>query len=485
MSNFVTIGCVKRPILVVRYALACVAVASVALVGRELHVNATTMALGFLLVVLCVSAAWGLRCAVVAAVAATLVFNYFFLPPVGTFSIRDPQNWVDLFAFLATAVIASRLAEAARREARNANERRREVEQLYEFSQRLLVSDNAVSLLNVIPGFVVDVFDVRVAAVSVVERSDIYRSRPEPEGLDTRDLQLVGVRGEPNLDTQRELAILPLRMGTRVVGSVGVSGNLPSRGTLEALSSVIAIAIERAGAIERLTHAEAARESEQLRTLLLDSVTHEFRTPLTGIKAAVTSLLSTQPLEPGERTELLTIINEESDRLNRLVGEAAEMAQLQAGQVELELAPHNIREAVDKALVETKLALAKHTVEVQIPADLPEVRLDVARIGEVLIHLLENAAKYSPPNSVIHLSAEVRGRTLMTSVADHGPGIDDFEQALIFDKFYRGRNQRVLVQGSGMGLAISRAIIEAHGGSIGVTSQMGRGSVFYFVLPEG
>ena len=468
-----------------RYSVACGAVAAVAMAGRVLHVNVTTMALGFLLVVLCVSATWGLRCAGAAALASTLVFNYLFLPPVGTFTISDPQNWVALFAFFATAVIASRLAERARREAQNANDRRREVERLYEFSQRLLVSDHAAALLNTIPGFVVDAFDVRAAAVSVADRSDVYRSRPEPEGLDTHDLQLVGLRGEPNIDSERGVAILPLRMGTRVVGSLGVAGHLPSRGTLEALSSVIAIAIERAGAIERLTHAEAARESEQLRTLLLDSVTHEFRTPLTGIKAAVTSLLSSQPLEPSERNELLMIINEESDRLNRLVGEAAEMAQLQAGEVKLELASHDIRDAVDRALAETKLALAKHTVEVLIPEGLPPVRMDVLRIAEVLIHFLENAAKYSPPNSAIHLSAEVRNRTLMTSVADHGPGIDEFEQPLIFDKFYRGRNQRLLVQGAGMGLAISKAIVEAHGGTIGVTSQLGRGSVFYFVLPEG
>ncbi len=474
-----------KPVVIFRYAVACAAVVAVAAVGRWLHVNVTTMALGFLLVVLCVSATWGLRCAVAAAVAATLAFNYFFLPPVGTFTVSDPQNWVALFAFLVTAVIASRLAERARREAENANARRREVERLYEFSQQLLVSDNSAALLNAIPGYVVDAFYVRAAAVSLAERSDIYRSQSEPDGLDLHDLQLVGVRGEPNIDMEREVAFMPLRMGTRVVGSLGVAGALPSRGTLEALSGIIAIAIERAGAIERLTHAEAARESEQLRTVLLDSVTHEFRTPLTSIKAAVTSLLSAQPLEQSERQELLMVIDEESDRLNRLVGEAAEMAQLQAGEVKLELAPHDIREAVDRALVEAKTALAKHSVEVQIPAGLPPVRMDVLRIGEVLIHLLENAAKYSPAQTAIHVSAEVRGHSLMISIADHGPGIDEFEQPLIFDKFYRGRNQRMRVQGAGMGLAISKAIVEAHGGSIGVTSQLGRGSVFYFVLPEG
>jgi len=119
----------------------------------------------------------------------------------------------------------------------------------------------------------------------------------------------------------------------------------------------------------------------------------------------------------------------------------------------------------------------------QLPADLPPVRMDVARIEEVIAQLLENAAKYSAPDSPIHIAAEARGRMLMTSVTDRGPGIDDFEQALIFDKFYRGRDQRLRVQGTGMGLAIAKAIVEAHGGQIGITSQLGHGSVLYFNLP--
>jgi two-component system sensor histidine kinase KdpD len=137
---------------------------------------------------------------------------------------------------------------------------------------------------------------------------------------------------------------------------------------------------------------------------------------------------------------------------------------------------------VDDALKECKQLLGQHPVEVHI-ADLPPARMDVARITEVLTHLLENAAKYSPPDSSIHITGEVRNRMLMLSVADRGPGIDDFEQSLIFDKFYRGQDQRMQIQGTGMGLAIAKAIVEAHGGQIGVTSQRGHGSVFYFTLP--
>jgi two-component system sensor histidine kinase KdpD len=144
---------------------------------------------------------------------------------------------------------------------------------------------------------------------------------------------------------------------------------------------------------------------------------------------------------------------------------------------------HAMREAVDDALEQSKQALRHHPVKVVLPDDLPSVRMDLARIKEVVMQLLENAAKYSPQESPIHITAEARNQMVTTSVADHGPGIDDFEQGLIFEKFYRGRNQRLQIQGTGMGLAIVRAIVEAHGGTVGVTSQLGNGSVFYFSLP--
>jgi two-component system sensor histidine kinase KdpD len=272
-------------------------------------------------------------------------------------------------------------------------------------------------------------------------------------------------------------------MGVRVIGSLGVSGKIPSRQTLDALGSLIAIAIERVATIEKLARAEVTRESEQLRSALLDSLTHEFRTPLTSIKASVTSLLGDSNIENAQREELLTVINEESDRLNRLVGEAAEMAQLDARSVKLDLEPHALREAVDEGLDQLKQVLRHHPVEVDLPGDLPLVRMDIARIKEVLMHLLENAAKYSSDGTPIHITAEVKNELLTTSVADRGPGIDDFEQSLVFEKFYRGHDRRLQVQGTGMGLAIAKAIVEAHGGTVGVTSQLGHGSVFYFRLP--
>ncbi len=481
-----TIGCVKSSVvrLSVPYLASTAFVAVLVVVYRTvLLVNPTTVALTFLVGILVVSANWGLRPAVFMALLATLAFNYYFLPPIGTLTISDPQNWVALTAFLVTAIIASELAERARREAQHAHERQKETEQLYKFSQQLLTSDNAAELMNNVPRFIVDGFGVASAAVSLPNRPDVYRSDSATDVLDIHDLQLVCMRGEPKVDPEARVAVVPLRLGIRVVGSLGVAGGPLSRETLEALSSLIAIAVERAGAVEKLSKAEAARESEQLRSALLDSVTHEFRTPLTAIKASVTSLLSNRGLDETQRLELLTVINEESDRLDRLVGEAAEMSQLDAHQVELHLGAHRIQEAIDDAIARLATALGGHVVSTVLPDNLPPVRIDVHRISEVIAQLLENAAKYSAPGSPIRIATEVKNRLLMVSIADRGPGIEDFDQSMIFEKFYRGRNHRLQVQGTGMGLAIAKAIVEAHGGEIGVTSQPGHGSVFYFTLP--
>jgi two-component system sensor histidine kinase KdpD len=448
-----------------------------------IHANPTTVALTFLLAVLVVSTFWGLRAAVALSILATLAFNYFFLPPIGTFTIADPQNWVALFAFLATAILAGELSDRARRETANANQRRRDVERLYAFSQRLLATDNVSELLNAIPGFLRQIFGGNSAAMYLLASQETYRSDPRLDEPSKEDLKGVSSRGEPVIGDSTGASIAPLRLGARLTGAIGVSGTKLSRETLEALGSLVAIAIERVGAVEKLGKAEAERQSENLRTALLDSVTHELRTPLTGIKAAVTSLLSDLQLDAAQRRDLLTVINEESDRLDRLVGEASEMAQLDAHGVELHLERLSIQSPIKLAIQDCKGMLSEHPVEIRVAEGLGSVQMDPQRVSEALKQLLENAAKYSLPNSPITISAEMRDGQLVTSVSDHGPGIDEFEQALIFDKFYRGRDQRYRVQGTGMGLAIAKAIIEAHGGTLGVTSQLGHGSVFYFSLP--
>ena len=227
---------------------------------------------------------------------------------------------------------------------------------------------------------------------------------------------------------------------------------------------------------------ETPWQAEQLRRALLDSVIHELRTPLTSIKTSVAALLTMSRLQPAERNELLMIIDEEVDRLNVLVGEAVESARLDTGE-KLKLEPHSIEEIIDAARKDCKRLLGGRSIQVRVTPGLPAVRADQSFFKKALVQLLENASKYSPLEEPITITVEMRGNFVMTSVADRCNGIETHEQALIFDKFYRGKDQRNVVQGTGMGLPIVKTIVEAHGGSLTVTSKRGHGCVFSFTLP--
>ena len=464
----------------VRFGLVVVAIGVITALDSWLHANPTTVALTFLVAVLLVSAYWGLRYAVVLSLGAAAAFNFYFLPPIGTFTIADPQNWVALFAFLITALVASNLAEHARRDAEAAKQRRREVELLYDLSQRLLASENELELLNALPLYVQEIFSVRSVSIMAADHPSVYRSSPDAE-VDENLLRVTLWRGEPTV--QAGTAYVPLRLGVRTVGAIGVTGYDLSRETLDAIGSLAGLSIERVRALEALSKHQATQESERLRSALLDSVTHEFRTPLTAIKANVTTLLSGVAPDDHGRRNLLTVIDKQTDQLNRLVAEAAEMGQLDAGMFKLDLHLHPIQEALEPALQDAKASFENHPVEIQVPPDLPMVRMDTQRIREVLMHLLDNAGKYSGPGTPIKVTAEVKSDQLVISVADRGVGIDSLEQTLIFDKFYRGGRQRYTAPGAGMGLPIAKAIVGAHGGTLGVVSQLDRGSVFSISLP--
>jgi len=466
------------------FAVSLAIVAGIAVLYRHIRdVNQTTIALTFLLAILAVSAVWGMAVSLFMSVVAVLAINYFFLPPVGTFTIADPQNWVALLAFLVTSIMGSQLSARMRRQADEAHQRGREIERLYKFSQKLLAEGNVIQLMNAIPNYIVESFEGGAAELFLPQKDKFYRSGFGAAHLDEEKMKSVFLRDEGISDSQEGLYFIPVRMGVRPIGSLGISGPRLSRQTLDAVGSLVAIAIERARAVEKLGETEAERQGERLKSALLDSIAHDFRTPLTSIKAATTSMLAEENPAPSQTHELLNIINEECDRLNRLVEEAAEMSRLEAGEFELYLAPTQIGDIIQAALAQCSTALAGRVVDVKLSPNLPPVRADLNRVKDALVHLIDNANIYSQKEAPITISAEVTGDAVTTSVADRGPGIDDFEQGMIFDKFYRGKDQRFLVRGTGMGLPIAKAIIAAHKGTIAVTSQLGHGSVFSFTLP--
>jgi two-component system, OmpR family, sensor histidine kinase KdpD len=477
--------------------------------------NPTTVALTLLLFVLILAANWGLRYAVVGSIVATALFNYFFLPPLGTFTIADTQNWVALFAFLGTAIFASHLSNRIREETDEANARRREAEMLYRLGRQLLQPESVADLLNFIPSSVASAFHSPAVTLYFAQGDRIYLSDPlrvsSPHVAWRLDHAATARGGtgdgahdeaeRSRTDVVRDLreamqlpaykppidgfpSAIPLHTGVRPSGALLIEATSLSRETAEALSGIISMSIERAEALESSAKSEAAQETERLRTALLDSVTHELRTPLTSIRASVTSLLSQHALSEEQRNDMLAVIDEESERLNHLIEQAVEMAQLDAHKVHLEVKPQAVADLVAAAVDECRGLHPSREIRVSLGGNLPSVLADAAWIHKVLANLLENAVKYSPANQAIFLSADRQGAMVAVSVADRGAGIEPLEQEMIFDKFYRGQGQRERISGTGMGLAISRAIVDAHGGTIGVTSQLGHGSVFTFTLPS-
>ena len=246
--------------------LALLIVAGITLFFRETlpHVNQTTVALSFLLAILAVSAVWGMTVSAVMSVAAMLAFNYYFLPPIGTFTITDPQNWVALFAFLVTSITCSRLSSRIRHEADIANRRRHEIEHLYAFSQKLLGEGNVIQLMNAIPNHIVDAFECGAASLFLADKQKFYRSGFGTLHLEEEQLRLAYEREEPYVDTAHGFCYGPVRIGMKSIGSFGISGAPLSRQTLEAVGTLLGIAIERARAVEQLSRTEADRQSERL-----------------------------------------------------------------------------------------------------------------------------------------------------------------------------------------------------------------------------
>jgi two-component system sensor histidine kinase KdpD len=470
----------KKP---VRFAATAAMVATIIVLFRVLpngKINNTTVALTLLLAILGVSAWWGLAEATVASLLAILGFNFFFLPPIGKFTIQDPQNLVAFLAFLVTAVTASQLSQRARRRTAEAEARRLEIERLYALVQAMLRGGSTRKAVRQFVNSVVQVFGCEAAAFWYRPADEIVRTGPESKVVSDHDLLAAAETDDVSIDVERALAVAPVRLGGRTLGSMALIGRLPSEQAVRAIVNLVALTVEKERALEDAGHAEAARQSEVLKSALLDSLAHDIKTPLTSIKAAVTSLLGTAP---ASETELLTIINEEADRLNDLSAEVIAMARIEAGKLHLEKELVQPAEVITGVLAEYAGLLLSRTVTVDVAAGLPPAEADRELAEQVIRRFLENALNYSPEGSPIRVSAELKGGKIVIGVGDRGPGIQENERMLIFDKFYRGRQHRFGTKGTGMGLAIAKGIVEAHGERIWVESEPGAGAVFYFSLP--
>jgi two-component system sensor histidine kinase KdpD len=444
-----------------------------------LQVNPTTVALSYLIAILLLASTWGIVESMTATVVAVACFNFFFLPPVGTFTIADPQNWVAFVAFLATAIVASQLSGRARRREVDAGARQRDLERLYAFSRSLLLSDRGGATPGDIAGHVAGTFELRVVGL-YDQRTDhaAWAGIGELMDLDDR-LRDVARRGTSVKESGIE--VIAIQLGGAPIGSLAIPAGVLSDTVLQSMANLVAIGLERSRAAEATARAEAARESSELRATVLDALAHEFKTPLTAMKAASSDLIESEP--PSSRNhELSLIIDEELDRLSALVTDAVQMLRIDAGDFVVHLGHHAVGSLVDAAIKRYASHLDGHQVHQQVPADL-RVEADRDLLSLALRQLLDNAVKYSPPTSVIDVTAAGNG-AIEISVGNSGPAIAEREQARIFERFYRGAQARH-VPGSGMGLAIVQQIMRAHNGHLRVASTPEDGTIFTLSIPRG
>ncbi len=445
---------------------------------RVFPVNATTVALTFLIAILAAATRWGFTNAAVMSVAAMFCFNFFFLPPVGTFTVADPQNWVALFAFLVTALVASRLSHTAQTKARDALRRQQEVERLYELSRNLMLTRSDADLASEIPASIARVFDCE--AVSYFDR---HLNQIHSTGLPIPDQQLrdTAIQGSTSHNPANRLWLIPVSLGGKTAGALAVARGAVSEAALQAAANLVAIALEKQHAQAAAARAEAAQESEQLKSTLLDAIAHELKTPLTSIRAASTALLSEDTGSAPSR-DLLTVINEETERLNDLISDAIRMARIEAGKIRLERGSVSIPDLLTTMLAQKPALALDHPVTLTVRDD-AIANGDREMLAIVFRQLLSNAAKYSIPGAPIAIAVTSEGSAARVTVTDQGPGIDATDRPRIFERFYRSQSVRGRMPGTGMGLTIASEIVKAHDGEIGVDSKPGQGASFWFTIP--
>lgn len=444
-----------------------------------LPVNPTTVALTYLVGILLIASGWGIAEATTASLVAVACFNFFFLPPVGTFTIADPQNWVALVAFLATATVASLLSSRAKRRNVEALARQRDLERLYALSRALLLSDGGTTIPGGIGRHIADAFEL--ASVGLFDaRTDAvsWAGQGELRAVDPR-LREVARRAA----SMREagMVVTAIHLGGAPIGSLAIPDVGLSDTVLQSIANLAAIGLERARAEETTARAEAARASSELRATVLDALAHEFKTPLTSMKAASSDLLASPSASVKDR-ELVAVIDEDLDRFQALVTDAVQMLRIDAGDFAVHPERHRLADVVTTALRSAERRLDGHQLVSRIPDGL-SVDADRDLLELALRQLLDNALKYSPSASTIELAARGNG-SVDISVRNTGSLIPQREQHRIFERFYRGTHAGH-VPGTGMGLAIVQQIAKAHGGTLAVASTSDTGTTFTLSLPVG
>jgi len=448
-----------------------------------LGANATAAGMVFLVVVVWSSTQAGIWLALYIAVLCALSFDYFFLLPFHTFRLAGAQEWVAMFSFVASCIVVGRVAELARRQTRQAEQRREDVERLYALSQEMMLHEDAEGLIHDLPRLIDRIFSLEGVVLYVSDQDQFYASSGGLPADAQASMRAMTLGHNPSISTHADYFATALTLGMRPVGALGWRPARLSREVATAMSAQVAIALARSIAIEATARMEAARAGERLRTALIDSLTHELRTPLTSIRAAATTLLEAEGLDEEGRADLAAIVDEEASRLDTLIGEAVEMAEIDANVVQIHSVPAHPRALLEQAVEESHKTLASHRVKISVEGSDDPTWFDPHLLGRVLRHLLENAVRYTPAGSRIHLSSRRTADRLEFCVEDHGPGIDALDLPLIFEKFYRGKRGAIVGKGSGMGLAIARAILAAHGGAIEASSIPGQGSKFQFWVP--
>ncbi len=473
---------------------------AVALLLRQ-AIGLTSVALVLLMGVLASAVAYGLAASLLACLISALAYNFFFLPPLYTFTISDPENIVTLGAFAVVAVVASNLTARMRAQTMTAQARAKTTEELYRFSRKLA---GAVSLDDVLWATVHQVALMLSVRVVLLLPSDegltVQAGFPPDDLLDGADIAAAkwvwqnnkpAGRGADTLPGGKRL-FLPMQTGRGPIGVFGIDRDgtgpmLTPDGDrlLSALSDQAALAIERVNLVRDVDRARLQAETDRLRSALLTSISHDLRTPLASILGAVTSLTSKHGvLDAAGRADMLKIIQEEAERLNRFIGNLLDMTRLESGPLAFGDGLADISDLVGAVLRRADRILARHTMQVDLRPGLPMLKIDMVLMEQVLFNLLDNAAKYAPAGSTIELRAWPGGEVACIEIRDEGDGLPPGDLDRIFEKFYRVRSADRQRAGTGLGLAICRGFVEAMGGTITAGNRTDRsGAVFLISLP--